>query len=225
VDETMKKWGMPMGPFELLDEIGLDIGAHVLKSLGSKLDPPLKPSPTVGRALERKWLGKKTGCGFYIHGRKKGAKIKPNEELISLLTAVPSRVEPSEADIVNRLVLPMVNEAARLLSEGVTDSAETVDLATVLGIGFAPFRGGLAKFADKLTVDELVTMMGDLARRHGLRFRPAPVLDWLAKEKKPFADAVQYKPAPAVPAPAAPAETAAAASRDLAESVVRSPHA
>ena len=222
VDETMKKWGMPMGPFELLDEIGLDIGAHVLQSLGSKLETPLKPSPVVGRALERKWLGKKSGCGFYIHGKKKGAKLKPNAELISLLTAVQTKVEISEGDIVNRLVMPMVNEAARLLSEGVTDSADTVDLATVLGLGFAPFRGGLAKFADKLTVDGLVETMGDLARRAGLRFRPAPVLEWLAKEKKPFADAVQFKPAPA-PAPAPVA--APAASMAMAESVARSPHA
>ena len=213
IDETMKKWGMPMGPFELLDEIGLDIGAHVLASLGSKLDPPLKASPVVGRALERKWLGKKSGLGFYVHSKKKGAKPKVNEELISLLTAVPTKVERSEEDVIYRLVLPMVNEAARLLAEGVTDSADTVDLATVLGIGFAPFRGGLAKFADKVTVDGLVEKMLDLSRRHGLRFRPAPALEWLAKEKRPFADANQYKaePAAAPSAAVAPREMAAAA--------------
>ena len=223
VDETMKRWGMPMGPFELLDEIGLDIGAHVLKSLGSKMDPPLATSPTVGRALERKWLGKKSGCGFYIHGKKKSAKLKPNVELISLLTAVRSKVAPSEVDIVNRLVLPMVNEAARLLAEGVTDSAETVDLATVLGLGFAPFRGGLAQFAEKVTVPELVKMLEDLSSRHGLRFAPAPALKWLAKESKPFADAVHFaaSKAAAAPTPAA----APAASREVAESVARSPHA
>ena len=81
----------------------------------------------------------------------------------------------------------MVNEAAKLLGEGVTDSADTVDLATVFGTGFAPFRGGLARFADAVGAEELVKRLNDLATKHGPRFLPAEPLRWLAAERLAFA--------------------------------------
>ena len=83
----------------------------------------------------------------------------------------------------------MVNEAARLLAEGVTDSADTVDLATVLGLGFAPFRGGLAKFADTVGTEKIVAQLEELAAKHGPRFarrREAwPRARWLAGQRPP----------------------------------------
>jgi 3-hydroxyacyl-CoA dehydrogenase/enoyl-CoA hydratase/3-hydroxybutyryl-CoA epimerase len=187
IDLAMKRWGMPMGPLELMDEIGLDIGSHVLKSLGSKLNPPLEAPPTVGEALKRGWLGKKSGTGFYVHGGKKGKDPVLNHELAALVAGGKAAPQVSEADIQWRLVLPMVNEAAKLLGEGVTDSADTVDLATVFGTGFAPFRGGLARFADAVGPEELVKRLNDLATRHGPRFVPAEPLRWLAAERMPFA--------------------------------------
>jgi 3-hydroxyacyl-CoA dehydrogenase/enoyl-CoA hydratase/3-hydroxybutyryl-CoA epimerase len=196
VDTAMKKWGMPMGPFELLDEIGLDIGAHVLKSLGDKLEVRLEVPPEMAKVLERGWLGKKSGTGFYVYGeggkpskkKKKDAKPVVNRELAALLSAGRGTQEPAEADIQWRLVLPMVNEAARLLAEGVTDSADTVDLATVFGTGFAPFRGGLAKFADSVGADKLVNQLDKLAEKHGPRFRPANALKPLAAGRRPMSE-------------------------------------
>ena len=181
IDLALKKWGMPMGPFELLDEIGLDIGSHVLKSLGGKLNPPLESPAGMGKALERGWLGKKSGTGFYVHGdgKKKGKKAKDpvvNAEMVALLAAGKAPPQVSEEDIQWRLVLPMVNEAAKLLAERVVDSADTVDLATVFGIGFAPFRGGLVRYATSVGSEQLVARMEALAAKHGPRFEPAESL-------------------------------------------------
>lgn len=193
IDAAMKKWGMPMGPFELLDEIGLDIGAHVLKSLGDTLDPPLAAPPQMGKAMERGWLGKKSGTGFYVYGgsgkgkKKKESKPLVNRELVALL-GEGRAYSPAEADVQWRLVLPMVNEAAKLLAEGVVESADMVDLATVFGTGFAPFRGGLAKFADSVGAAEVVAKLEKLAAAHGARFRPAAALKPLAAGRKPMSD-------------------------------------
>ena len=196
VDEAMKAWGMPMGPFELLDEIGLDIGAHVLKSLGEKLEEPLAVPPAMAKVLERGWLGKKSGTGFYLYGegkRKKKARPVVNAELAAIV-AGGRQSAPCAEDVQWRLVLPMVNEAARLLAEGVTDSTDTVDLATVFGTGFAPFRGGLARFADSVGADKLLVRLESLAAKHGARFKPAPALKTLAAGRRPFSEIRPQEP-------------------------------
>jgi 3-hydroxyacyl-CoA dehydrogenase / enoyl-CoA hydratase / 3-hydroxybutyryl-CoA epimerase len=143
IDDTMKRWGMPMGPFELLDEIGLDIAMHVLESLHSDAATNGRVVNTMKHALDAKWLGKKTGRGFYVHGRKKPVL---NQELTQVLSGNESKPMPPE-QIERQLLSPMIAEMNRLLDEHVTDSTDTVDLATVLGLGLAPFRGGLASYA------------------------------------------------------------------------------
>jgi len=198
---------------ELLDEIGLDIGYHVLKSLGSKLDPPLEAPAGIAKALEKKWLGKKSGKGFYVHpeGKKKGKQKDPeiNLELAELLAAGKPAAQVGEADIQWRLVLPMVNEAAKLLAERVADSADTVDLATVFGIGFAPFRGGLVRFAQSVGSEQLVTRMDELAAKHGPRFAPA---ESLRRHARDLRDAAAGTPvAEAGPVGAGPVASAAPA--------------
>jgi 3-hydroxyacyl-CoA dehydrogenase/enoyl-CoA hydratase/3-hydroxybutyryl-CoA epimerase len=181
IDRAMKRWGMPMGPFELLDEIGLDVAASVLKSLSSATGDPSLPS-AVGAAIGKKWLGKKTGRGFYVHpagGGKKSKKPEPptvHVELASMLHAAaaapaPANVdEAAEQEIQRRLVLPMVNQAAGALREGVVDSADAIDLATVMGTGLAPFRGGLTHFADVAGIPNVVGRLDALATKHGPRF-------------------------------------------------------
>jgi 3-hydroxyacyl-CoA dehydrogenase/enoyl-CoA hydratase/3-hydroxybutyryl-CoA epimerase len=200
VDTSMKKWGMPMGPFELLDEIGLDIGAHVLKSLGERMDPPLVTPPFIAEVLKRGWLGKKSGRGFYVYAQKKSKNPVVNHELSDLLVgrgSIAQALAHSPENIHWRLVLPMINEAARALDEGVTDSAELVDLATVLGTGFAPFRGGLARFADSIGTEQVVGKLEELAKKHGPRFAPCEPLVRLARAHRPIADSSRPAPAPA----------------------------
>lgn len=180
IDDEMKRWGMPMGPFELLDEIGLDISAHVLKSLGTKTAPPLGVAAAFELAGERKWLGKKAGRGFYVYGpdrRGRASELVPNAELLGVLSPTVQHPIASDEQVVReqvrwRLVLPMVNEAVRVLDEGVTDSADAVDFATVFGLGLAPFRGGIVQFANSVGPAEIVRRMDELGAKHGPRFEP-----------------------------------------------------
>jgi len=195
VDEAMKRWGMPMGPFELLDEIGLDVGMHVLQSLSQTQPCGLSPPVAVAQAVAEGWLGKKTGKGFYLHEktRKRGKEAKPqlNGEMARLIA--PRAVSPgttpttpSRESIQWRLVLPMVNEAARVLSEGITDSADDIDLATVLAFAFPPFRGGLVKFVEDTGVEPMVRRLEEMAARHGPRFGPAELLGEMARAHSLF---------------------------------------
>jgi 3-hydroxyacyl-CoA dehydrogenase/enoyl-CoA hydratase/3-hydroxybutyryl-CoA epimerase len=174
IDLAMKKWGMPMGPFELLDEIGLDVALHVLRSLSHVQAHAVELPPAVEGAVGHGWLGKKSGRGFYVHGKK--GKTEVNDELARLLAATSTGAGVTDEQIQWRLVLPMVNEAARVLAEGVTSSADDIDLATVLGLGFAPFRGGLAKFAEDVGLADVVHRLDELTVRHGPRFAPAQLL-------------------------------------------------
>ena len=134
VDEAMVKWGMPMGPFRLMDEIGLDVCQHVVTDLYDRLDHlDSELPPTLKDLIADGYIGKKSGEGFYKY--KKGKSIKRD-------------MKPSDIDreaIVCRLVDSMVTESQRVLDEGVVDSADDIDFAMIMGTGFAPFRGGPMK--------------------------------------------------------------------------------
>jgi 3-hydroxyacyl-CoA dehydrogenase len=211
IDLAMRRWGMPMGPFELLDEIGLDVAHHVLTTLSASLGDTLPPLPAaIETAMQKGWLGKKTGRGFYAYANEENHKKQPelNSELAALLQPfLPESGEDKtkidvaerEKEIQWRLVLPMVNEAAKLLSEGVTDSTDAVDLATVLGTGLAPFRGGLANYADHVGIDVIVGRMEAMSATHGPRFVPARLLRELAESHHPLREfsavgAVTHRP-------------------------------
>jgi 3-hydroxyacyl-CoA dehydrogenase/enoyl-CoA hydratase/3-hydroxybutyryl-CoA epimerase len=190
IDDAAKRWGMPMGPFELLDEIGLDIAAHVLKSLAGPTPVPGNVLALFERAAEHKWLGKKSGRGFYDYPRQRGRRrraVAPevNEEVVR--TFATGAVHTPDAESLQwRLVLPMVNESARVLEEGVTDSADSVDLATVFGLGLAPFRGGIVQFANTVGAPEIVRRLDELTAKHGVRFTPAPLLREAAQSNQPL---------------------------------------
>src|SRR5205823_477725 len=139
--------------------------------------------PIAERALQNKWLGKKTGRGFYVYDATRKSKTPQVNE--HLLPASTTSVRPEE--IHWRLVLPMINETARLLEEDVTDSTDAIDLATVLGIGFAPFRGGIVNFANSIGAEEIVRRLDELAARHGERFAPADLLREVAATHRPIA--------------------------------------
>jgi len=199
IDEAMKRWGMPMGPFELLDEIGLDVAAYVLKSLARGSDESVLP-PALEQAIQRGWLGKKSGRGFYIHAKskRKSKVLRQNDELARMLASNPPPTpQPTPQDeshklaamqeIQWRLVLPMVNETAKLLEEDVIQSTDAIDLATVFGLGLAPFRGGLVQFANTVGAEEIVRRLDELSSRHGSRFAPSVHLRELAEQHRPMA--------------------------------------
>ena len=195
IDEAMKRWGMPMGPFELLDEIGLDVAAYVLKSLARGSGEAALP-PALEEAIARGWLGKKSGRGFYVHAksRRKSKDLRLNDEFAHMLAPIPKPTPQDEShkraameEIQWRLVLPMVNETAKLLEEEVIGSTDAIDLATVFGLGLAPFRGGLVQFANTVGAEEIVRRLDELASRHGSRFQPSHHLRELAEQHRPMA--------------------------------------
>jgi len=178
IDDQIKKWGMPMGPFELLDQIGLDIGMHVLRSLEEHLGDRITTPGNIDQAVEKQWLGKKSGRGFYTYNSK---TPRVHRAMVDLLAGKKSskekQLDEQQARIIeNRLILPMINEAAYLLEEQVIDSPDAIDLATVLGLGWAPFRGGLIHYANSLGPQKVIDQLNKLATEFGDRFTPAPAL-------------------------------------------------
>ena len=156
IDQGMQRFGMPMGPLELLDQIGLDVAAHVARSLAPVLEGRFGTNPAFEKMREQGWLGQKSGRGFYTH---RGRARTPNHLAENLLRAeapgegaVVSQALPPEAreaEARERLVLLMVNEAAMAFGEGLAETAEAIDLAMVLGTGWAPHRGGPLRYADE----------------------------------------------------------------------------
>jgi 3-hydroxyacyl-CoA dehydrogenase len=133
-------------------------------------------------------LGRKNEKGFYVYekGREKHPDPAIYEELAPVIGA--ERKEVGAADIRDRCILPMINEAARILEDGIARSAGDVDLAMITGTGFPPFRGGLLRYADRLGVDVVLDRLEALERTHGARFAPAPLLRRKAESGEGFYD-------------------------------------
>jgi len=174
LDRAMTEWGMPVGPITLTDEVGIDVAfkvAHILRdAFSERLPIPawLDKVPESGR------LGTKNGKGFYLYeGRdRKG----PDSSVYALLGLNPTVENPDPGLIADRMVLPMVNEAARCLEEKVAKSASDVDLALIFGTGFPPFRGGLCRWADQEGLASIIRTLERLESSVGDRFRPSDEL-------------------------------------------------
>jgi 3-hydroxyacyl-CoA dehydrogenase/enoyl-CoA hydratase/carnithine racemase len=149
LDAAARRWGMPMGPCSLIDEIGLDVSLSIFASLASALGDRFAVLPTLERAVARGWLGKKSGQGLYVHPPE--GRPTPNPEWSSL-TSPTSNGETvvGDAMIAGELIAPMAAEARLVLAEGIAASADSLDLASVLGMGFPAFRGGLATYAGRM---------------------------------------------------------------------------
>ncbi|HUP56666.1 MAG TPA: 3-hydroxyacyl-CoA dehydrogenase NAD-binding domain-containing protein [Bdellovibrionota bacterium] len=178
VDRVLEGFGMPMGPFELIDEVGIDVGAKVAHIFEEAFGERMKACPLPGKALAVGRLGKKNLKGLYRYEDLGGGKLKKelDVEIYTILGVSPrdGAVEPEE--IIERCVLPQINEAARCLEEGVVASASEVDLGMIMGTGFPPFRGGLLRYADTLGPRQIVEKLKRLAAAHGPRFEPAPAM-------------------------------------------------
>ena len=191
IDRVAKAFGMPMGPLRLVDEVGIDVSGHAGASLHEALGQRLAPSPVLVELGRTERLGRKGGLGFYRYekGKEKGAD-PAIRHLLSLPAPGPSEGAEARADTIRRrLVLAMINEAARILDDGIVGAAQDVDLGMIMGTGFPPFRGGLLRFADTLHPRGIVDRLGELHQRHGARFEPAPLLLRLASEDRTFYDA------------------------------------
>jgi 3-hydroxyacyl-CoA dehydrogenase/enoyl-CoA hydratase/3-hydroxybutyryl-CoA epimerase len=195
VDRSMKRFGMPMGPLELLDQIGLDVAAHVEKSMRPYFGKRFPENHVFEQMCQRGWLGQKSGAGFYKYGRGKPrtnqhAQTRFNGRTIDLSPEAASMryrvTEESLRQGRDCLVLVMLNEAAACLGEGLVATADQIDLAMVFGTGWAPHRGGPLHYADTLGIPTVVSRLNELARVHGLRFEPCAELCHRAETGEPF---------------------------------------
>ncbi|MCB0272692.1 MAG: enoyl-CoA hydratase/isomerase family protein [Bdellovibrionales bacterium] len=176
IDYTMKKFGMPMGPFELMDEVGIDIASHVGKFLGESFGYFPTPSNILSPLLEAGRLGRKNNLGFYQH---KGNHKKLDQSFIKKMGLSTSSQTPDdkiERVIVDRLVLLMGNEAYRCLGENVVRSERDIDVGMVLGTGFAPFRGGLAHYMKSRNLENVKTTLTAYSAKYGKHFEPCQKL-------------------------------------------------
>ena len=157
IDAAAVDFGMPMGPIELADTVGLDVCLHVGKILAQAFNR--KAPVQLEQLVAAKHLGRKTGRGFYEW--RDGKPIKPTSD---------GRAPPS--DLADRLILPMLNESVACLRERVVEEADLLDAGVIFGTGFAPFRGGPLTYARAHGVDAIVRRLAELERQHGARFHP-----------------------------------------------------
>jgi 3-hydroxyacyl-CoA dehydrogenase/enoyl-CoA hydratase/3-hydroxybutyryl-CoA epimerase len=159
IDEAALRYGMPMGPVELADVVGLDVCKHVGEIVSGALNKQKPDTSRLDALLAAKKLGRKSGEGFYVW--RDGKAVKPS-----------GPVADPPADLEDRLILALANECAAVLREGIVADADLIDAGCIFGSGFAPFRGGPLTYARKRGVDTVVARLRELSKTYGSRFEP-----------------------------------------------------
>jgi 3-hydroxyacyl-CoA dehydrogenase / enoyl-CoA hydratase / 3-hydroxybutyryl-CoA epimerase len=169
IDDALTKWGMPMGPLRLIDEIGIDVTVDIATTLEKAYGKRDQAAGILTKMREAKMLGRKSGSGFYKY---EGKVQSPNESINQWRQAGGTR---ADVDLANRLMFLMVNEAARCVEEKVVESPEDADYGMILGTGFAPHRGGPLRFAEHFGLDKIVDQMNRLGQTEE-KFLPCEIL-------------------------------------------------
>jgi 3-hydroxyacyl-CoA dehydrogenase/enoyl-CoA hydratase/3-hydroxybutyryl-CoA epimerase len=183
IDGPLRKFGMPMGAFILLDEIGIDIAHKVSEILYRELGERVKPGSLLAALFRDGYFGRKNGKGFYIYkGRRRGG---PDASVYGKMTS-RGKEQAGPEEVVDRAVLLMVKEAALCLEEKIIDRTDLLDASLIFGIGFPPFRAGLLRYADQLGAGAVVEKLEGFAKKYGDRFTPPQSLVVMAKTGKGF---------------------------------------
>lgn len=186
VDRAATSFGMPMGPITLYDTVGLDIALHAGHVMQKAFPGRVVPSKILPAMVEAKRLGQKNGRGFFNYGGKKKDRGEESPEVTALLAplcAEPKKF-PSE-EIADRLFLPMLLEATRLLEDGIIADVRDVDLGLIFGIGFPPFKGGLFFWADAVGPAVILDKLKKYESL-GERYQPTATLKKVVTEKIKF---------------------------------------
>lgn len=186
LDKALVKFGFPVGPVTLLDEVGIDVGAKISPILASELGERFTAPAAFDKLLSDGRKGKKSEKGFYLYGKnsKKGKK-QVDESVYTVLGVTPAPRLNSE-EISSRCMVQMLNEAVRCLEEGIIASARDGDIGAIFGIGFPPFLGGPFRYIDQLGAAALVAQLRNLESRFGSRFTPAALLLQMAEQQQKF---------------------------------------
>jgi 3-hydroxyacyl-CoA dehydrogenase/enoyl-CoA hydratase/3-hydroxybutyryl-CoA epimerase len=182
IDSALVDWGMPVGPFKLLDEVGLDVGVKVQHILEQAYGKRMQASEMVDKLIADQRLGKKVKKGFYDY--KSGGK-QVDVSVYPLLGVKPGKSMPAQ-EIAERCMLPLLNEAALCLEEKVIASTRDGDIGTVFGIGFPPFRGGPFRYLDIMGAATVLAKLKQYQQQFGERFKPAPNLEKMAQANGRF---------------------------------------
>lgn len=180
------KFGMPMGPFRLMDEVGLDVGMKVLKIFKEAFGERIQVSELSSKLTATGRLGKKNSKGFYLYDEK-GKQQDVDQSIYKELGLGSPTNKLPEKEVLDRPMYLMVNEAAlAVLQDHIVDSPAACDLAMIMGTGFPPFRGGLLKWADSVGTTAIVNDLELLSSKYGKRFKPSQPLVNLAKSDRKF---------------------------------------
>jgi 3-hydroxyacyl-CoA dehydrogenase / enoyl-CoA hydratase / 3-hydroxybutyryl-CoA epimerase len=187
IDKAMRQFGYPVGPITLIDEVGIDVGAHVAKGLGKMFAARgMQSSDAFPKLTAQDYKGKKNKKGFYLYDvkKKKGQKL-PNEEVYALLGGAPRKKFDVEL-IQQRVSLMMINEALICLQEGIISCPRDGDIGAVFGLGFPPFEGGPFRYIDHVGASRIVAKMESLEKIYGKRFSPPQILKDMVQSGKKF---------------------------------------
>ncbi|WP_412971254.1 fatty acid oxidation complex subunit alpha FadJ [Glaciecola sp. MF2-115] len=184
IDKALTKFGFPVGPFKLLDEVGIDVGTKIIPILKGQFGERFNAPEAFDKLLENNRKGKKNKSGFYDYNDTKPGK-NVDDSVYKLLGITPEK-KCSDDSVIERCVLMMLNEAALCLQEDVIRNPRDGDIGAIFGIGFPPFRGGPFRYMDSLGIDHVVSRLENYAETYSDKYKPADILLTMRKEGKTF---------------------------------------
>ena len=184
IDQACVQWGLPVGPFKLLDEVGIDVGFKVQPVLANAYGERMQSPAMLQTLIDNQRFGKKAKRGFYDYSdRGKGKTI---DATVYDLLNIKSQTSLTSTEIINRCITPLLNEAVLCLEQQVIQNTRDGDIGAVFGIGFPPFRGGPFRYIDSLGIDKLLDTLRHYQQQYGERFTPATRLVAMAEQGEQF---------------------------------------
>ncbi|WP_299496252.1 fatty acid oxidation complex subunit alpha FadJ [uncultured Shewanella sp.] len=186
LDKALVKFGFPVGPMTLLDEVGIDVGAKISPILEAELGERFKAPAAFDALMADDRKGRKNQKGFYVYNKSKGKKKKEVDESVYQVLGLVPGANASIDEIAQRCVVQMLNEAVRCLEDNIIASPRDGDVGAIFGIGFPPFLGGPFRYIDTLGAGKLVSILNDYQGQFGSRFEPCQMLLNMAENKSRF---------------------------------------
>jgi 3-hydroxyacyl-CoA dehydrogenase/enoyl-CoA hydratase/3-hydroxybutyryl-CoA epimerase len=190
IDKAMTGFGWPVGPMQLIDEVGIDVAAHVGPIMRAAFGERMEPPATTPRLIDDDRKGRKNERGFYLYGaaaKQKGKGKHVDESVYGVLGLdVPKGEAVTRDEIQNRCNLQFINEAMHCWGEGLLRSPRDGDIGAIFGLGFPPFLGGPFRYVDHVGADVVLGQIEGYRERFGVRWTPAPALVEMAKAGKRF---------------------------------------